>query len=270
MPAAPERGAPAALSVGGALSAVDWTLEADGRNAYVLTRPPGHHATRDTAMGFCLFNNVAVAARHRRGLERVAIVDWDVHHGNGTCDTFYEDGSVLYVSLHQDGLYPPDTGQPEETGRGDGLGATMNVPLQAGTSARGYLLAFERIVVPAVRSFRPELILISAGGDPAGTDPLGMMSVTAEGFRAMTRHVENVAHNLGSRVVAVQEGGYSADHLPFCVLAMVEELADLAPQLGSDPLLFDVPRPRRDWEVSTVESVAATLQGSVEALEIAR
>jgi acetoin utilization deacetylase AcuC-like enzyme len=254
---------PALLSAGGTLAAVDHVLAGRSRNAYVLCRPPGHHASRDTAMGFCLFNNVAIAARHAQrehGLERIAIVDWDVHHGNGTHDTFYEDGSVLFVSLHQDALYPEDAGRAQDTGGGDGVGATVNVPLPAGTGDRGYLLAFERIVVPALRAFGPELVLVSAGQDPAASDPLGRMSVTTEGFRAMTGAVEDAADDLcDGRLVAVQEGGYSADHLPYCVLAIVERLAELSPALPGDPLEIDVPSSLRDWEADAVDEIAAAV-----------
>jgi acetoin utilization deacetylase AcuC-like enzyme len=254
---------PALFSAGGTVAAVDWVLDSQGRNAYVLARPPGHHASRDTAMGFCLFNNVAIAARHaqrRHGMSRVAIVDWDVHHGNGTEDIFYEDGSVLYISLHQEGLYPPGRGLTEHAGTGDGLGSTVNIPLPAGTGDAGYLAAVDQIVAPALHRFAPELILISAGQDASAADPLGRMSVTTEGFRGMTRRVLDVANQVcDGRVIAVQEGGYSVDHLPFCVMAIVEELAGLIPQFSTDPMELDTPQSLRDWEAEAIGSLASTL-----------
>jgi acetoin utilization deacetylase AcuC-like enzyme len=236
---------PALLSAGGALAAVEWVLgRGEGASAYVLTRPPGHHASADQAMGFCLFNNVALAARRAQqlGAERVAIVDCDVHHGNGTEDVFAEDPSVLFVSLHQDGLYPADRGRVEDRGTGDGLGTTVNLPLPAGSGDTAYLRAVEEAVLPALRTFEPDLLLLSAGQDAAASDPLGRMSVTAEGFRAMTRLLREAAEALCTgRLVAVQEGGYSVDHMPFCTLATVEELAGLEPTFPEDPLELDVP-----------------------------
>ena len=198
-------------------------------NGLALVRPPGHHAEINRAMGFCLFNNVAVAAAHLRrqdGIERVAIVDWDVHHGNGTQDVFYSDPRVLFVSLHQHPLYP-GTGMVIETGAGEGDGYTVNVPLPAGKGDADYVRAFEQIVAPATREFDPDFVLVSAGFDTDGRDPLGGMNMTAAGFAALTRILMDVARDrCGGRLAAVLEGGYSLEALEEGVGAVLWELGN--------------------------------------------
>jgi len=235
----------AVLAAGGLLEAVDGVVAGELDNAFVCCRPPGHHASADQAMGFCLFNSIAVGARYlqsRHRLARVAIIDWDVHHGNGTQEIFYEDSSVLFVSLHQDDLYPKGVGTVEQRGAGDGEGATMNVPLPAGSGDDDYRYAFAQVVAPVLERFRPDFILVSAGQDAAATDPHGRMSVTTEGFRSLAGDARRLAEELcDGRIVALLEGGYSLDHLPLCNLAIVEALAGLAPSWERDPLELDVP-----------------------------
>ncbi len=199
-----------------ALAAADWVVAEEGRTAFAAVRPPGHHAERSNAMGFCFFNNVAVAAEHllrRHGLERLAIVDFDVHHGNGTQHLFEDRGDVLFVSLHQAPFYP-GTGAAAETGTGAGLGATLNLPLPAGTGDDVYLQAFDQRVVSALERFEPQLLLISAGFDAWRDDPLGGMEVTAEGYRQWGERLAAVATELCSgRSLSLLEGGYDLERL---------------------------------------------------------
>ncbi len=219
----------AALAVGGVMAAVDAVLAGEVRNAYALTRPPGHHALADLAMGFCLFANIAIAVKRaqREGrVARVAVVDWDVHHGNGTQAAFYDDPSVLTISLHQDCLFPPASGLLREQGEGAGFGANLNIPLPPGCGDGAYLAALERVVVPALKRFRPDLIVIASGLDASGVDPLGRMMVTSEGYRRMTRLLIGAADELcDGRLIAAHEGGYSATYVPYCGLAIIEELS---------------------------------------------
>jgi acetoin utilization deacetylase AcuC-like enzyme len=230
-PASPETYDVALLAAGGVLAAVDAVLKGEVRNAYALVRPPGHHATPDKAMGFCFFNNVAVAARYAQdqfGLQRVAVLDWDVHHGNGTQAAFYRDPSVLFISLHQEDWYPTGSGGIDEIGEGEGVGSTVNVPLPAGTGNAGYLAVIERVVLPALRRFMPELILVSAGQDPSGVDPLARMSMSSNGFREMAARVAGAADQLcEGRLVACHEGGYSQGYAPICTWAVVEGLSGI-------------------------------------------
>ena len=192
------------------------SAEDENRTAFAAVRPPGHHAEADQAMGFCYFNNAAVAAEHllrRHGLERVAIVDFDVHHGNGTQHLFEERGDVLYVSLHQYPFYP-GTGAAAETGIGAGRGATLNLPLPAGSGDDAYSQAFDRQVVPALRRFAPQLLLISAGFDAWQGDPLGGMRVTLDGYRRWGELLAGVAErHCGGRSVSLLEGGYDLGSL---------------------------------------------------------
>ena len=214
----------AVLAAGAAAAAVDAAME--GTPSFALVRPPGHHALHDAAMGFCLFNNVAVAAQHAvsaHGLSRVMIVDWDVHHGNGTQDTFYDRADVLFFSSHRYPFYP-GTGALDETGNGAGRGYTVNVPLPGGVGDEGYGQVFERVVAPLARRYRPELIVVSAGYDSHLADPLGGMAVTVAGFSEMARTVIGLAREIpecNGRLAAVLEGGYNVAALAASVAATI-------------------------------------------------
>jgi len=213
----------ARLAAGGALRAVSSVME-EHRAAFAVVRPPGHHARPSQSMGFCLFNNVAVAAaeaRERYGLRRISIVDWDVHHGNGTQEMFYRDRSVLYMSTHQEYWYP-GTGSIDEHGEGEGEGFTLNIPLPAGTGDEGYRLVFEEIVLPVLDAFAPQLLLISAGYDAHADDPLGGMVLTRAGFRRLAELLVTSAGRHEARLAAVLEGGYHLAHLGRSVVATLE------------------------------------------------
>jgi acetoin utilization deacetylase AcuC-like enzyme len=251
----PGSGAAALLAVGGLLEAVAAVVAGDVENAFVLARPPGHHAEAARPMGFCLFNATAVAARWAqlaRGAARVAILDWDVHHGNGTEAIFRDDSTVLTISLHQDRLYPSDTGDVDTPGE-----ALVNVPLPPGTGDAGYALAFERVVEPAIRAFDPDLLLVGAGQDAAASDPLGRMAVTVPGFREWAERAVALADECcGGRLVAFLEGGYSMRHLPAANLAILEALAGRPPSFEGDPVGCDVPEGLREEEIAAVEAAA--------------
>lgn len=212
---------------GAVLEAVDAVLEGRAKNAFCAVRPPGHHATPDRGMGFCVYNGAAVAARYaqrKHGVERVLIVDPDVHHGNGTQDIFYADGSVFYMSTHQSPFYP-GTGAIDETGEGAGAGLTMNRPFAEGAGDAEVVGAFRNDLLPAALDFAPDLILISAGFDARHGDRLGGFEVTDEGFREITRIMLEVAHQTaGGRIVSVLEGGYTPEGLASATHAHLEEL----------------------------------------------
>ena len=222
----------AARAAGGLILACERVLDGEWRNAFCAVRPPGHHAESDRAMGFCLFNNVAVAAAAllARGLSRVAILDWDVHHGNGTQHVFESEPRVFYASLHQWPLYP-GTGAEDERGTGDGEGATLNTPMDAGSNDADWLDAMESRVLPALETFAPEFVLVSAGFDAHRLDPLAGVDLTEDAYRGMTRGVLEVANRTASgRLVSVLEGGYHLEALSLSAAAHVGEL--IAPTLG--------------------------------------
>ncbi|ASK62475.1 class II histone deacetylase [Virgibacillus phasianinus] len=231
----------ALLSAGGALTAVDAVMKEQVRNAYALTRPPGHHAKQTGGMGFCLFNNIAIAAKYAReiyGLKRILILDWDVHHGNGTESAFYADPDVLFISVHQENIFPKHRGAITYTGEGDGLGYNVNIELPAGTGNEGYDYTVEQVIEPIVNQFQPELILVSAGQDPSRFDPLGRMLVTAEGFYNMAAKVKALAEkHCNGKLVACHEGGYSTSYVPFCTLKVLEAFSGKRSQV-EDP--FDL------------------------------
>lgn len=225
----------AALSAGLVIGAVEGVLAGTYRNAYALSRPPGHHCLPDWPNGFCLLANIAIAieAAKAKGLaQRFAVLDWDVHHGNGTEAIFYDRDDVLTISIHQDRCYPQDTGAAEHIGEGPGLGANMNIPLPPGCGHVAYLDAMERLVLPKLRAFGADLVIIACGFDAGGFDPLARMMCSAETFREMTRQVMQVTDG---RLVAAHEGGYSELYVPFCGHAMLEEMSGSAIR-AEDPL----------------------------------
>ncbi len=219
----------ALLSAGGAIAGVKAVITGKARRAFCAIRPPGHHADSGTGMGFCLLNNIAVAARYlqaRHGVSRIFIVDWDVHHGNGTQRIFLEDPSVYFFSIHEHPsfLYP-GTGRRWETGKGAGEGTTLNAPMAPGAGDAEYRMAFEQMLRPAIEAFRPEILLVSAGFDAHRDDPLADMQLTDEGFRFMTRFVADMAdRHCGGKVVSVLEGGYDLSTITTSVEAHVREL----------------------------------------------
>jgi len=212
-------------AVGGALVAVDAVLEGRCSSVFCAVRPPGHHALKSRAMGFCIFNNVAIAARYalKKGLDRVLIVDWDAHHGNGTQEAFYTSAQVLYFSTHQWPLYP-GSGRAEERGAGPGYGYTINCPLDPGSGDDVFMEVFDRVLLPRAREFAPQLILLSAGYDAHALDPLASLELSTRGFAALGRRITRLSQEGGAPVVALLEGGYNLSALAQSVAATIEVL----------------------------------------------
>ncbi|MEW6350682.1 MAG: histone deacetylase [Thermodesulfobacteriota bacterium] len=228
----------ATKAVGGLLNLVDAVAEGKVRNGFAFVRPPGHHAEWARAMGFCLFNNVAIAARYARdkhGMQKVAIVDWDLHHGNGTQNAFFEDPGVLFLSTHESPMYP-GSGAVDEVGRGQGEGYTVNVPLPAGCGDPEYVTIFSALALPVLRAYAPDMILVSSGFDAHRRDPLGGMAVTEEGYDTMIRMLMEVASEVcAERVVLSLEGGYDLTALENSAASVLRRLATYEPTPGNDP-----------------------------------
>lgn len=245
----------AALSAGLATAALAAVTRGEVANAYALSRPPGHHCLPDWPNGFCLMANIAIAIRAVQSLglaRRIAVVDWDVHHGNGTEAIFWTDPEVLTISLHQEHNYPLDSGDASARGEGKGHGYNINVPLPPGTGHASYLEAMERIVLPALRRFKPDAIVVACGYDASAFDPLGRMLATPETFRLMTRQMKEAAADLcGGRLLLVHEGGYSETYVPFCGHAVMEELSGSAIRVA-DPMARAVTarQPGAEWQAA--------------------
>jgi acetoin utilization deacetylase AcuC-like enzyme len=256
----------AVRAAGGALASAEAVVAGAVANAYALVRPPGHHAEAEQARGYCLFGNTALAALHARqalGIERVAIVDWDVHHGNGTEDAFYADPSVLTISLHGDRLYPAGRGDVEDNGAGEGAGANLNIPLPDGSGHGAYIAAMERVVLPALRRFAPDLLLVASGFDASGYDPLGRQLLHSDSYRQMTELLLEAAGRLcEGRLLLIHEGGYSETYVPFCGVAVLEAL--VGERLVEDPFLEELRarpgqqlQPHQDEAVRRAEALVA-------------
>lgn len=219
----------ARLAPGGCMVAIDAVLDGKVDNAFAMVRPCGHHAEADRGRGFAIFSNVAVAvmaAREQRKVGRVAVLDWDVHHGNGTQWAFYDEPDVLTMSIHQDKLYPVESGALEERGTGKGEGYNLNIPLPPGSGHDAYVATIERVVVPALKAFKPELIVIASGFDASVLDPLARMMCHSETYRTMTRLMMEAADELcDGRLVVCLEGGYSPVYIPYCGLPVIETLS---------------------------------------------
>ena len=257
----------AKLSAGLAKRAVSDVLSGTFRNAYALSRPPGHHCLADAAMGFCLLANIPVAieaARAEHGLEKIAVLDWDVHHVNGTQAIFYDRPDVLTISLHQESCFPPGSGGVDERGVGAGEGCNLNVPLPPGSGHENYLHAMRRVVVPALERFGPDLVVIASGLDANAADPLARQMLYGDSYRQMTRLVKGAAEDLcHGRMVAVHEGGYAESTVPFCGLAVVEELSGVRTAV-EDPFeeLFAAQQPNQrvlEFQRGLVDELAEVL-----------
>jgi acetoin utilization deacetylase AcuC-like enzyme len=257
----------AVLAAGGAVCAVDAVISGQVDNAYVLMRPPGHHAERSEGKGFCVFNNAAVAARHAQavhGIKRVALVDWDAHHGNGAQQIFWDDPSVLAISIHQERAFPQTIGAIEENGAGAGLGYTINIPLPPGSGEGAYLAVMEDVVAPALRMFEPELIIVPCGFDAGHFDPNARMLLTSESFRRMTLFVKKLAAELcHGRLVFVHEGGYHLQSVPFLALATFEALSGHRTEVNDPflPTMQGLPMQQlQPHQAAVVDAAAAMLQ----------
>lgn len=246
----------AQLAAGGAIVAVDAVLSNNHNQAFALVRPPGHHATPNQAMGFCLLNNVAIAAQFARsafGLKRIAIIDWDVHHGNGTQDIFYNDPDTLFISSHGAPLWP-GSGHWRDNGKGAGVGTTINLPLRSLTGDMGMTMVFEQIVAPAVRTFKPELILISAGYDAHRHDPLGNLAVSTAGYGQLASIVYNLATECcNGRLVGILEGGYNLEALAKSVCITLETWLDGKAPVHAEPEYSHIPEPDVTWLVNALK-----------------
>jgi len=230
----------ARLAAGGVIAATDAVVEGTVDNAYALVRPPGHHAERDRGRGFCLFGNMPIAAMYAQAeldIDRIAIVDIDVHHGNGTQQAFYDDPSVLTISIHQDSYYPPGEGSVDEYGADEGEGYNLNIPLPPGSGTGAYEEAFERVVCPALDAFEPELLYLGVGLDSGVIDPLGRMMLHSDAYRTLTQLlVDTAERHADGRLVAAHEGGYSSAYAPFSGLAIIETLCGTKSEV-EDPYL---------------------------------
>lgn len=261
----------AMLSAGGVLAALESLLDGEVDNAYALVRPPGHHALADEGMGFCTFGNAALAGFHafeKYGLERIAFIDWDVHHGNGTQSAFYDDPRALTISIHQHNCFPPDSGYRHENGSGSGEGCNLNIPLPPGSGVGAYEAAYDRVVLPALHKFRPQLIIVPSGFDAGAYDPLGRMQMHSEGYRRLTRRLMAAADELcGGKLLMTHEGGYNTWTVPFFGLAVMEELSGIrtatddpflamAEALGGQDL-----QPHQEAEIADAETLLANIPG---------
>jgi acetoin utilization deacetylase AcuC-like enzyme len=223
----------ACWAVGGCLNMVDALMKGEIDNGYALVRPPGHHAESDRGRGFCLLANVSIAARYlqsKHSIQKVAIVDYDVHHGNGTQKIFFKDPSVLFISIHQDGNYPTNEGFVTER-----AGSNINIPLPAGSGSGAYQTAFDEVILPALNKFDPEVLLVSSGFDASGYDPLAQMMLTSEDYRKFAQKLLSI----GKKTLFFHEGGYSEAYVPYCGLRVLETLSGIDTQT-EDPLLFDI------------------------------
>jgi len=263
----------AMMAPSGVLAAAEAVLGGEVDNAYVLSRPPGHHAEPEQGRGFCIFANTPIAIRElqaRGKVNRVAVVDWDVHHGNGTEACFYDDPSVLTISIHQDGLYPADKGGTDACGAADGAGFNINVPLPPGSGEGAYYHAMSEVVLPALEAFRPDMIFIACGYDACSFDPLSAQILGSPHYRVMTQQVMDAADRLcDGKLVVCHEGGYSAVYVPFCGVAVIETLMGQETGIHDPFATMITDLPYQELQPHQQAAVERAVQGGLAALESA-